>query len=93
MKQIFKCRLKFNLINPQYLRIPCNRILYAENQNNDIVVHVEFDSDLPNNGYEFLIYGIGHIQQDDIGDYIFLNTVIILDGGDVAFHIYYKQIY
>ena len=92
MKKIYK----YNLFptDIQALNLPIgSKILSVEEQYGNIVLYAlvetapEFNFE---DSYVFLIKGTGHICEEDLSEFNFLNTVK-LQNGALIFHIFYKK--
>lgn len=91
MIQIFKETLELGVRT--VLSLPTDKILSAENQNEELVMWYISDSDLTSqeNSYVFRVVRTGEIIDFDIEDYTFLNT-ILFDNGESVFHVFYKEV-
>lgn len=68
----------------------CERLLSAENQNGNIVVYAQVNSNLTNRSiFDFLVVGTGEEINEKITDYKFLGTINQYDRG-LMWHVFYK---
>jgi len=85
MKQIWKYQIKTNKLIHE---IPKGaKILYVNNQFDQICVWIEVDPEAPKEQRHFEVYGTGHPIMGDPKDRKYLGSVK-LSGGALIFHLY-----